>query len=97
MCAFHIQKPIIAICGTTGVGKSRLAIELALAFQKSFSRPIAKIINADSMQVYKGLDIITNKTPVEEQQGIEHLLIGFKSPADQYEVGEWVLDAMTAV
>ena len=97
MCALLSQKPIIAICGTTGVGKSRLAVELAISLQKSASRLTSRIINADSMQVYEGLDIITNKIPLEQRQGIEHLLMGFKSPGDQYEVGEWVKDAMAAV
>lgn len=92
-------KPLIVVCGTTGVGKSRLAIELALALRKA-SKPIqkvSKIINADSMQVYEGLDVITNKVTPEEQNGVEHLLMSFKRPGEQYVVGEWVRDAMSAV
>lgn len=93
--------PLIAICGTTGVGKSRLAIELALRLarqQLPNSRwKGARVINADSMQVYKGLDIITNKVSVRERQGVEHLLMGFKEPGEQYVVGEWVREAVRAV
>lgn len=57
----------------------------------------AKVINADAMQVYKGLDIITNKVTESEQQGIPHLLIGSKQPGEQYVVGEWVQDAIKLV
>ncbi|EJD02072.1 tRNA isopentenyltransferase [Fomitiporia mediterranea MF3/22] len=79
-------KPLIAICGTTGVGKSRLAVELALQLR-------GKVVNADAMQVYQGLDILTNKLPPSEQHGIEHVLMNFKKPGEQYVVGEWVRDA----
>ena len=93
-------KPLIAICGTTGVGKSRLAVELALALSSSnaLSRsPGARVINADAMQVYDGLNILTNKMPLEEQKGVDHLLMSFKKPGEQYVVGEWVRDAAQAV
>lgn len=93
-------RPLITICGTTGVGKSNLAIQLALSLsQSSPSRRWkgARIINADAMQVYAGLDIITNKVPEAERQGIEHLLMGFKQPSEQYVVGQWVQDAIKAV
>jgi hypothetical protein len=49
------------------------------------------------MQVYSGMDIVTNKVPEAEMQGIEHLLIGFKKPGEQYFVGQWVQDAIKAV
>ena len=93
-------KSIIAICGTTGVGKSKLAIDLALhinraTYMSGWRR--AKIINADAMQVYKGLDVITNKVPESERQGVEHLLMDFKQPGEQYVVGEWVQDASKLV
>ncbi|EEB87238.1 hypothetical protein MPER_15498, partial [Moniliophthora perniciosa FA553] len=90
-------RPLIAICGTTGVGKSKLAIDLALALSQSNATwKGARIINADAMQVYVGMDIITNKVPLSERQGVEHLLMGFKSPTEQYVVGEWVRDALKA-
>ena len=93
-------KSIIAICGTTGVGKSKLAIDLALHINRAshisgWRR--AKIINADSMQVYKGLDVITNKVSESERQGVEHLLMDFKQPGEQYVVGEWVRDTLKLV
>ncbi|KAJ7043335.1 tRNA isopentenyltransferase [Mycena alexandri] len=88
-------RPLIAILGTTGVGKSNLAIELALHLKSC--RKGARIINADSMQVYAGLDVITNKVLEAERHGVEHLLMGFKQPGEQYVVGQWVEDAMNAI
>ncbi|KAL9272249.1 tRNA dimethylallyltransferase 2-like protein, partial [Drosera capensis] len=64
------SKPkIIVIMGPTGSGKSKLAIDLASQF------PI-EIISADSMQVYKGLDVLTNKVTIDEQKGVPHHLLG---------------------
>lgn len=57
------EKPkVVVIMGPTGSGKSRLAIDLASHF------PV-EIINADSMQVYRGLDVLTNKVPPQDQNG----------------------------
>ncbi|KAI3997345.1 hypothetical protein MKX01_003148 [Papaver californicum] len=64
---------VVIIMGATGAGKSRLAIDLAIHF------PI-EIMNADSMQVYNGLDILTNKVTTQEQKGIPHHLLGNISP-----------------
>ena len=49
------------------------------------------------MQVYKGLDVITNKVSESERQGVEHLLMDFKQPGEQYVVGEWVRDTLKLV
>lgn len=54
---------VVVIMGPTGSGKSRLAIDLATHF------PI-EIINADSMQVYHGLDVLTNKVSLNDQKGL---------------------------
>ncbi|XP_010031467.2 tRNA dimethylallyltransferase 2 [Eucalyptus grandis] len=59
--------------GPTGSGKSRLAIDLASHF------PV-EVVNADSMQVYRGLDVLTNKVPLDQQQGVPHHLLGTVSP-----------------
>lgn len=94
--AFMTLHPLIVVCGTTGVGKSKLAIELALhMFGTRCKR--AKVINADAMQVYAGMDIITNKVSESERAGVEHCLMGFKQPGEQYVVGQWVKDAMKLV
>jgi tRNA dimethylallyltransferase len=93
-------KPLISIIGTTGVGKSRLAIELASALSchsREHGWHGVKVINADSMQVYSGADVITNKVPESERRGVEHLLMGFKEPGEQYVVGQWVNDAVREV
>ena len=59
---------LIVICGATATGKSDLAISVA-------QRIDAEIINSDSMQLYKGMDIGTAKLSVEERQGIPHHLL----------------------
>ena len=53
--------PIVVVLGATGAGKSKLALELAHKFG-------GEIISADAMQMYKGLDIVTNKVSDEEQK-----------------------------
>ncbi|CAG9944493.1 unnamed protein product [Clonostachys rosea f. rosea IK726] len=62
-------EPLLVILGSTGTGKSELAVELATRFR-------GEIINADAMQLYNGLPIITNKITVPEQKGIPHHLLG---------------------
>lgn len=64
---------IVVIMGPTGSGKSKLAIDLAAHF------PI-EIINADSMQVYHGLDVLTNKVTLPDQKGVPHHLLGTINP-----------------
>lgn len=59
---------VIVICGATATGKSDLALALATALD-------AEIINADSMQLYRGMDVGTAKLPVEERKGIPHHLL----------------------
>ncbi|ROW15514.1 hypothetical protein VPNG_02391 [Cytospora leucostoma] len=61
--------PLMVILGATGTGKSDLAVDLAVRFN-------GEIINADAMQMYKGLPIITNKISLEEQRSIPHHLLG---------------------
>lgn len=67
------ELPIIVVMGATGTGKSKLSIELAQKFN-------GEIINADSLQVYKGLDIVTNKVTREELDMVPHHLIDFLDP-----------------
>jgi tRNA dimethylallyltransferase len=59
---------VIVICGATATGKSEIAIQIAQELD-------AEIINADSMQLYRGMDIGTAKLSLEEQQGIPHQLL----------------------
>ncbi|KAF7552017.1 hypothetical protein G7046_g7551 [Stylonectria norvegica] len=62
-------KPLVVVLGSTGTGKSELAVELA-------TRLKGEIINADAMQLYDGLSVITNKITPDEQRGIPHHLLG---------------------
>ncbi|RXN12523.1 tRNA mitochondrial-like isoform X1 [Labeo rohita] len=68
-----ISPSLVVILGATGTGKSKLAIDIG----KSLN---GEIISADSMQVYKGLDIITNKVTEEEQAQCRHHMISFVDP-----------------
>ena len=63
-----MSAPLIIICGATATGKSSLAIKVALEIG-------AEIINADSMQLYRGMDIGTAKVSLEERQGVPHHLL----------------------
>ncbi|KAH7033645.1 IPP transferase-domain-containing protein [Microdochium trichocladiopsis] len=60
--------PLVAVMGTTGTGKSDLAVDLAVRFN-------GEVINADAMQMYKGLPIITNQISEAEQRGIPHHML----------------------
>jgi tRNA dimethylallyltransferase len=64
---------LIAIVGSTGTGKSELAIRIAETLREEGQE--AEIINADAMQLYRGMDIGTAKLPIAERCGIEHHLI----------------------
>ncbi|CAI0552912.1 unnamed protein product [Linum tenue] len=63
--------------GATGCGKSKLSVDLATSCGVE-----AEIINSDKMQVYKGLDIATNKITIPERKGVRHHLLGDLDPAD---------------
>ncbi|KAI0199326.1 IPP transferase-domain-containing protein [Astrocystis sublimbata] len=62
------REPLVAVIGTTGTGKSDLAVDLALRFN-------GEIINADAMQMYRGLPVITNQLSPAEQRGVPHHLL----------------------
>lgn len=73
------KQKLIVIAGPTAVGKSAAAVRLA-------KRISGEIISADSMQVYRGMDIGTAKISAEEMQGVPHHLIDVISPAEDYNV-----------
>ncbi|KAI3708844.1 hypothetical protein L2E82_38347 [Cichorium intybus] len=81
---------VVIVMGATGTGKSRLSIDLATKFP-------AEIINSDKMQVYKGLDIATNKVTEEECRGIGHHLLGFVDPNVDFTAEDFRHDALLAV
>ena len=80
------MKKVIIIYGPTAVGKSGIAIELAKLID-------GEIISADSMQIYKHLNIGSAKVTPCEMQGIPHYLIDIKEPNEDYSVAEFVSDA----
>ena len=85
------MKPkIIVIVGPTASGKTALSIEVA-------KRIGGEIISADSMQIYKDMDIGTAKVTKEEMQGINHYLIDFVSPEKRYTVSDFKKDAENAI
>ena len=76
------SRPIPAIVGPTASGKSELGIELALHLN-------GEIINCDSVQVYREIEIATAKVPLSERRGVPHHLIDFVPPEVNYTAGEW--------
>ena len=80
------MKNIIVITGPTGVGKTKMSIELA-------KRIDAEIINADSMQVYKDLNLGTAKITEKEKEGIPHHLFDIVEPTNMYTVYDYQKDA----
>lgn len=93
------EKPrLVAVIGTTGVGKTDLGVELAKALQRRERAPFeGEVVNHDSMQCYRGLDVITNKATVEEMQGVPHHLMGFLEPGEEWSVNEFLRDALDRV
>lgn len=73
------RKKIVVICGPTASGKTGLSIVLANRFN-------GEIISADSMQVYKNLDVGTAKATIEEQSAAKHHLVDFLQPCEEYNV-----------
>jgi len=79
------MKKVIVIVGPTGVGKTKLSIELAKKYH-------GEIINADAMQVYKGLDIGTAKIKEEEKENIVHHLFDIKEVDEEYSIYHYQKD-----
>lgn len=86
-----MSKPkVIVICGPTASGKTALSIKLAKKIN-------GEIVSADSMQIYKDMDIGTAKPSAEEMDGITHYLIGEISPEVRYSVANYKKDALEAI
>lgn len=82
--------PIIAVVGATAAGKSDLALDLA-------ERLGGEVVNTDSMQVYRGMDIGTAKLPVAERRGIPHRLVDILDIGESASVAEFQRIARVAV
>ncbi len=77
------KKKIVVICGATATGKSGLAISAAKKID-------AEIISADSMQIYKGLDIATAKVTEKEADGVVHHMLDIIEPWENFSVADYV-------
>jgi len=74
--------PLVEIVGPTGSGKSALALEIASRFS-------GELVNCDSLQLYKGFDIGTAKTPLHERRQIPHHLFDVLTPQESFSAGEY--------
>lgn len=81
---------LVAIVGATGTGKSAIALELA-------QRLGGEIVNADSRQVYRGMDIGTAKPTLEDRRKVRHHLYDIADPADGYSLAQYQHDARAAL
>ena len=85
------MKPkVIVICGPTASGKTALSIELAKKID-------GEIVSADSMQIYKDMDIGSAKPSAEEMQGIKHYMLDFVSPEQRYNGADYKEEAVQAI
>ncbi|PWA64104.1 tRNA isopentenyltransferase [Artemisia annua] len=84
------KEKVVVVMGVTGTGKSRLAIDIATRHQ-------GEIINSDKIQVYEGLDIVTNKISEQECNNIPHHLIGIVEPEADFEARDFVRNASLAM
>ena len=80
----------VTVCGPTASGKTSLGVSLA-------KRLNAEIISADSIQIYKNIDIASAKPTTDEMQGIKHYLIDYVDPSENYSVSRFIADANDAV
>lgn len=87
---FSTTMPIIAVAGPTASGKTALSVSLAERFA-------AEIVNFDSVQIYRGIEIATAKPTQEERRGIPHHLIDYVDPNIDYTAADWAKDAETAI
>jgi tRNA dimethylallyltransferase len=80
------MRPIYAISGPTASGKTALAVELALEVG-------GEVVNFDSVQIYKGIQIATAKPTEDDKRGVPHHLIDYVEPTVNYTAADWARDA----
>ncbi|TFC43858.1 tRNA (adenosine(37)-N6)-dimethylallyltransferase MiaA [Cryobacterium sp. TMT1-21] len=85
----------MVIVGPTGTGKSELSLDLAARLAET-GRP-AEIVNADAMQLYRGMDIGTAKLPVADRRGIPHHLLDVLAVTDEATVARYQTEARAAI
>lgn len=86
---------LVALVGPTGTGKSDLALHLAEQIAHRGGR--AEIVNADSMQLYRGMNIGTAKLSVEERRGVEHHMLDVLSPREESTAAEYQKNARPVI
>ncbi|MBO0862368.1 MAG: tRNA (adenosine(37)-N6)-dimethylallyltransferase MiaA [Chloracidobacterium sp.] len=84
------ETPLIAVVGPTASGKSDLGIALAESFN-------GEIVNCDSVQVYRGINVATAKVPMRERRGIPHHLIDFVEPTVNFTAVAWAEEAKKVI
>ena len=87
-CDKNQKHPVLAVVGPTATGKTALGVALAEAFE-------GEVISADSMQIYKGLDVGTAKVAPEETHGIPHHAVDILEPDEPFSVADFVALAGT--
>lgn len=85
-----VKKPLLVIVGPTASGKTEVAVELGLQLN-------GEVVSADSMLVYKGMDIGTAKPTLKERQGVAHHLIDVVEPDDYFSVAQYQQLAETVI
>jgi tRNA dimethylallyltransferase len=91
----EITPELICIVGPTGTGKSDLAIKIALDLAKQGIK--AEIVNADSMQFYKGMDIGTAKMPLADRAGIAHHLLDWLEISEENTAARYQIEARKVI
>ncbi len=81
---------VIVVCGPTASGKTALGVALAKALN-------GEVVSADSMQVYRGMDIGTAKPTFEEMEGVPHHMLSVADPREDYSVARYVADATACI
>jgi tRNA dimethylallyltransferase len=79
---------VLAIFGPTGVGKTGVAVALAELLRERGEDPVA--VNCDALQVYEGLATLTGAATAEEQERLEHRLLGFVPVTEDFSVGDYM-------
>jgi tRNA dimethylallyltransferase len=78
---------VLAIFGPTAVGKTGVAIELAEILRGRGEDPVA--VNCDSIQVYRGLEVLSGAADAAERERLEHRLLSFVDPAEEFSAGRY--------
>ena len=84
------KRRIYAICGPTASGKTEIGVELALKIG-------GEIINCDSVQIYKGIQVATAKPSTAEMRGVPHHLVDYVAPEINYTAADWANDAAAKI